>query len=90
MEYDISKELDDFQKELQDKRERENAKSEQRLLDQFAGMAMQGIISAHTEMRAVGGSFTEGNNGYYPADVLAEEAYTIAKAMMKARKEIEQ
>lgn len=57
-------------------------KEEQNLLDHFAGLAMQGILSAQTEMRAHGHNYIEEGIKY-----LSKESYAIASAMLKARKE---
>lgn len=50
------------------------------LLDDFAKAAMQGILSAQTEMRANGAWHTPTG-----AIQIAEEAYDIATAMMQER-----
>ncbi len=60
-----------------------NRKEEKQLRDQFAGLAMQGILSAQSEMRANGHCNTVEGIKY-----LAEESYLIADAMLKARKEV--
>lgn len=52
----------------------------QTLLDDFAKAAMQGILSAQTEMRANGAWYTP-----VGASQLAEEAYDIATAMIQER-----
>lgn len=52
-----------------------------KLRDHFAGLAMQGILSSMSESRY---------NGFgYSAEELASECYTVADAMLKARKEVE-
>ncbi len=60
-----------------------NRQEEKQLRDQFAGLAMQGILSAQSEMRANGHCNTVEGIKY-----LAEESYLIADAMLKARKEV--
>lgn len=53
-------------------------KKEQELLDHFAGLAMQGLIANK-------------DNVYYPypeGAYIAKRAYSIADAMIKARKEV--
>lgn len=55
------------------------------LLDRFAGLAMQGILSAEIEMRAHGGSHTDTHS---PPNYLAKESYLIAQAMLNARREV--
>lgn len=52
----------------------EQPNPDQWLLDHFAGLAMNGFISKY------------GNEGAYP--VLSEMSYQVAKAMLKARKEV--
>lgn len=61
-----------------------NIKKEEdsKLLDRFAGLALQGILSAQIDMRSSGVSHTVEGIKY-----LAEESYMIAKAMLKAREE---
>lgn len=61
------------------------SEEDQQLLDHFAGLAMQGILSSETEMRANGGMYGEQT---FSAQPLADECYFIAKAMLKARKEV--
>ncbi len=60
-----------------------NRKEEKQLRDHFAGLAMQGILSAQSEMRANGHCNTVEGIKY-----LAEESYLIADAMLKSRKEV--
>ena len=52
------------------------------LRDYFAAKAMQGILSAQTEMRAIG---MQSNHGHNQVESLCEESYTIADAMLKQR-----
>lgn len=52
----------------------------QRLLDEFAMAAMQGILSSETEMRANGISHTKEGAAWH-----CSEAYDIAEAMMAER-----
>lgn len=56
---------------------------ETELRDQFAMQAMNGILSAQSEMRANGHCNTVEGIKY-----LAEESYLIADALLKARKEV--
>ncbi|MGJ1499644.1 hypothetical protein ACR79R_20190 [Sphingobacterium spiritivorum] len=58
---------------------------DQYFLDKCAIAAMQGILSAETDMRAIGGRY---GNGTYNVKYLVEESYLIAKEMIKARKEL--
>lgn len=62
-----------------------NKKEGKNVLDHFAGLAMQGILSSETEMRSNGGNYI---NGASCVEYLAKESYEIAKAMVKARKEV--
>ena len=62
--------------------------AERDLLDHFAGLAMQGIISANTEMRAIGGQYSNDEHHPYQVKYLAEEAYVIAYAMLKSRRDM--
>lgn len=59
-------------------------KEEIDLLDRFAGLAMNGILSSETEMRANGGMYGEQTHS---ARQLSDECYCIAKSMLIARKE---
>lgn len=61
-------------KEQTDLEAKVNNRDEAKLRDHFAGLAMQGLIIARDE-----------NNTYL--EPLARDAYTIADAMLKARKE---
>lgn len=57
-------------------------RAEQSLLDNFATLAMQGILSSQVNFRGNGAS-----NEYKEATEIARESYVIAKAMLKVRKE---
>lgn len=72
----------DFEGELQS--DEGYTKEEIELLDRFAGLAMNGILSSETEMRANGGMYGEQTNS---SRILADECYSIAKSMLRARKE---
>lgn len=60
---------------------------EERLLDQFAITAMQGILSAQVDARANGGSYTTDGSmpGALNPESLAKESYLIADAMLKEK-----
>ncbi|WP_313418793.1 hypothetical protein [Sphingobacterium multivorum] len=60
-----------------------NRQEEKQLRDHLSGLAMQGILSAQSEMRANGHCNTVEGIKY-----LADESYLIADAMLKARKEV--
>lgn len=65
--------------------ENENyTKEEIELLDRFAGLAMNGILSSETEMRANGGMYGEQTKS---SRLLSDECYMIAKEMLRSRKE---
>lgn len=57
--------------------------SEQSLLDNFATLAMQGILSSQVHFRGNGAS-----NEYKEATQIARESYVIAIAMLKVREEV--
>lgn len=58
------------------------ATSNEKLRDYFAAKAIQGILSAQTEMRANG---MQNNHSCNQIESLCEESYQIADAMLKQR-----
>lgn len=74
----------DFEVEQHNNTDKGYTKEEIELLDRFAGLALNGILSSETEMRANGGMYGEQTKS---SRLLSDECYSIAKEMLRARKE---
>lgn len=70
--------VDELKKAFRELDESKRAEEESKLRDHFAGLAMQGMMTYMPVW----------NQGACQADYIANHAYTIADAMLKARKEV--